>query len=207
MTRTSDAVRLHFLQALARRTNEREGAVRHLLEGKLDRASAAHHARVAQQADAAGNEPHRQSTPQPSPLAALTEALTQRIPKNAIGAVDTAVSADPNAEGRDPGLEARPELKSIRYFRATWSKLSVDKQLAQAIAHGPENAGPLNSHQLVLRSLAVMRDIAPDYLNRFMSYADTLLWLDHVDSRPVVKTTVEGEGAKKRKPAAPRARS
>jgi hypothetical protein len=31
---------------------------------------------------------------------------------------------------------------------------------------------------LVLRSLALMREIAPDYLNRFMSYADTLLCLD-----------------------------
>ena len=72
MTRTSDSVRLHFLQVLARRTNEREGAVRHLLEEKLDRASAAHHARVAQQAYAAENEPHRQNTPQPSPLAVLT---------------------------------------------------------------------------------------------------------------------------------------
>jgi hypothetical protein len=30
----------------------------------------------------------------------------------------------------------------------------------------------------VLRSLALMRDISPDYLNRFMSYADTLLRLD-----------------------------
>lgn len=199
MTRTSDAVRLHFLQALARRTQEREGAVKHLLEEKLDRATAAHHARVAQQADAVVTEPHRHSSPQPSPLAALTDALTQRIPKNARGAV--------GAERRDSDLGTRPELKSIRYFRETWSKLSVDKQLAQAIAQGPENAGPLNSHQLVLRSLAVMRDIAPNYLNRFMSYADTLLWLDQADSRPVVKNTVEGEGVKKRKPAAPRARS
>lgn len=207
MTRTSDAVRLHFLQALARRTHACEGAVRHLLEEKLDRASAAHHARAAQQADAASNEPHRQSAPQPSPLAALTEALTQRIPNNARGAVGAETSAEPNAEGRDSGMGARPELKSIRYFRDTWSKLSVDKQLAQAIAQGPENAGPLNSHQLVLRSLAVMRDIAPDYLNRFMSYADTLLWLDQADSRPVVKNTVEGEGVKKRKPASPRVRS
>jgi hypothetical protein len=31
---------------------------------------------------------------------------------------------------------------------------------------------------LVLRSLALMREISPDYLNRFMSYADTLLSLD-----------------------------
>jgi hypothetical protein len=31
---------------------------------------------------------------------------------------------------------------------------------------------------LVLRSLGLMRDISPDYLNRFMGYVDTLLCLD-----------------------------
>jgi hypothetical protein len=31
---------------------------------------------------------------------------------------------------------------------------------------------------LVLRSLGLMRDISPDYLNRFMGYVDTLLVLE-----------------------------
>jgi hypothetical protein len=31
---------------------------------------------------------------------------------------------------------------------------------------------------LVLRSLGLMRDLSPDYLNRFMGYVDTLLFLD-----------------------------
>ena len=34
---------------------------------------------------------------------------------------------------------------------------------------------------LVLRSLGWMRDISPDYLNRFMGYADTLLALEESD--------------------------
>ena len=50
--------------------------------------------------------------------------------------------------------------------------------MAQALGQAPANAGPINSHMLVLRSLALMRDISPDYLNRFLSYADTLLCLD-----------------------------
>lgn len=72
----------------------------------------------------------------------------------------------------------RPELKTIRNFRNTWSKLSVDKQVAQALEQAPRNAGPINSHMLVLRSLALMREVSPDYLNRFITYADTLLCLD-----------------------------
>jgi hypothetical protein len=31
---------------------------------------------------------------------------------------------------------------------------------------------------LVLRSVALMREISPDYLSRFMTYVDTLLVLD-----------------------------
>jgi len=92
---------------------------------------------------------------------------------------DVAVVADGAAV---PGVAPPAELKSLRYFRSTWSKLSVEQQLSQALAQVPENAGPLNPHLLVLRSLQGMRDISPDYLNRFMSYVDTLLWLDQANS-------------------------
>jgi hypothetical protein len=46
-----------------------------------------------------------------------------------------------------------------------------------------------------------MRDLSPDYLNRFMAYADALLWLDQANSAgtPAEKKTVPGEGDKKRK--------
>ena len=91
---------------------------------------------------------------------------------------DTAPAAPPV-----PSAEPAHELKSLRYFRRTWSALSVDRQLAQ----GPENAGPLNSHRLVLRSLQLMRDVAPNYLERFMSYADALLWLEQADGAPPPK--------------------
>jgi hypothetical protein len=63
-------------------------------------------------------------------------------------------------------------------FRQELGKISVQKQVTQAIAQAPQNAGPINSHSLVLRSLGLMRDLSPDYLNRFMGYVDTLLFLD-----------------------------
>ena len=74
-----------------------------------------------------------------------------------------------------------PELKSVAYFRNEWSKLSTEQQLTQTLAQAPENAGPMNSQHLVLRSLQVMRDLSPDYLQGFMSYIDTLIWLEHAD--------------------------
>lgn len=80
----------------------------------------------------------------------------------------------------------------MAYFRNTWSKLSAEQQLTQTLAQAPENAGPMNSQHLVLRSLQVMRDVAPDYLQGFMSYVDTLIWLEHADpTRPMARS--EGE--------------
>jgi hypothetical protein len=50
--------------------------------------------------------------------------------------------------------------------------------VARAAARAPDNAGPLNSHRLVLRSLALMQAASPHYLRRFLSQVDTLLWLE-----------------------------
>lgn len=72
-----------------------------------------------------------------------------------------------------------PQLKSVAWFHETWSRLSTEQQLTQTLAQAPENAGPMNSQHLVLRSLQSLRDIAPDYLQGFMSYVDTLIWLEH----------------------------
>ena len=61
---------------------------------------------------------------------------------------------------------------------------------------------------LVLRSLALMRELSPDYLNRFISYADTLVCLEQAEKARynAPKTPAEGEGGKKPKVRRPRAR-
>ncbi|MCG8313210.1 MAG: DUF2894 domain-containing protein [Pseudomonadales bacterium] len=78
------------------------------------------------------------------------------------------------------GTPAFSELKSLTLFRDSWVKLNTDKLVTQAIKEAPENAGPLNSHRLVIRSLSAIRDLSPAYMNRFVSYLDTLLWLESV---------------------------
>lgn len=98
-------------------------------------------------------------------------------------ATPVAAPAVATGTGEAPSGTVSParELKSLRYFRSTWSRLSAEQQLAQALAQAPENAGPLNSHLLVLRALQLMQEVSPDYLQRFMSYADTLLWLEQME--------------------------
>ncbi len=76
-----------------------------------------------------------------------------------------------------------PELRSAVCFRETWSRISAEEELAQAAERAPDNAGPLNSHMLVLRTLGLMRELSPDYLRRFMTHAQTLLWLDAANLR------------------------
>ena len=126
------------------------------------------------------------------PLAELLAHIRRHTPDGATGGPVHAGGAM---------VEPRGELKSMRYFRSTWSRLSVDRQLSRAFAQAPENAGPLNSHFLVLQSLRLMRDVSPEYLEQFMSYVDALLWLDQADSgrNPAQKSAARGEGGKKRK--------
>lgn len=127
-----------------------------------------------------------------SPLAGLLAHIRQHTPEGTTGGPARAAGGVGEAQG---------ELKSLRYFRSTWSRLSLDRQLALAFAQAPENAGPLNSHFLVLQSLRLLRDGSPEYLEQFLPYVDALLWLDQVDSgrNPAQKNPVRGERDKKRK--------
>jgi hypothetical protein len=181
--RPGDAVRQHYLETLARRAQAQPEPVRRILEGKLTRTMAERQARM-EATDASRNE----RIDQPSPLADLIRDIAQQTNED--------IASDSTRDGQDLS-----DLKSLRYFRASWTKLSTDHSVAQALATGPSNAGPLNSHALILRSLESMRDTAPAYLTRFMSYANALLWLEQANNAnaPPKKSTGRGEGNKKRK--------
>lgn len=190
-----DPVRLHYLQVLATRASAHQGKVKRILDGKLAHALAAFRERLAQaQRDAKDSVvPSKESEPRAS-LAELVRHMAQHAPDPAEGSFDG-----------HAGL--RPELKTTRYFRNTWSKLSVDKQVTQAIKQAPKNAGPINSHMLVLRSLALMREISPDYLNRFTSYVDALLCLDQCDKDKQATAKKSTDAASSKTPKTRRVRS
>ncbi|HYD76432.1 DUF2894 domain-containing protein [Ramlibacter sp.] len=78
-----------------------------------------------------------------------------------------------DADAPDPD-----ELASARRFREAWDRHRTMDQLQQAVARTPANAGPLNSHALVLRALERMGELSPDYLRRFMAQVETLQWLE-----------------------------
>jgi hypothetical protein len=70
------------------------------------------------------------------------------------------------------------ELFSALRFRKSWESGRTLDRLQQAVARTPANAGPLNSHALVLRSLALMGELSTDYLRRFLVQVETLQWLE-----------------------------
>ena len=182
-----DPVRLHYIEVLAKRAGAHQGSVRRILEAKLVQAIAAFNERFelarrdASEALASSvrQYPHAASELQRQFAAGDFKGLRRLIATLDASTQGACLGALVRQLGQHSPENA--ELKTLREFRNTWSKLSVDKQVAKALVQAPKNAGPINSHMLVLRSLALMRDISPDYLNRFMSYADALLSLDQCE--------------------------
>ncbi|HLO63853.1 MAG TPA: DUF2894 domain-containing protein, partial [Azonexus sp.] len=183
-----------YLDALARRAARQPEAIRRVLTARIAQEAGALATRHARPAAA---KTGKTKAPAPSPLAGLLAYIGEQ-------ALATP-AASPAPAGSRPlpprASQSRPhsarELKSVAYFRTTWSKLSTEQQLAQTLAQAPENAGPMNSQHLVLRALTAMRDHAPDYLQGFMSYVDTLVWLEHATPlRPPADRPAAGDGEK-----------
>lgn len=168
----------HFVTVLAQRAQTETGAVQARLTDRLALAIAALQAKLSTDAC---DTPAAQ--PAASPLAQLLQAM---------GAAPQAGEAlAPQAHERASGAPARarpsprPELKSVGRMRKTLSRLKVRQQVNQALAQPPQHAGPINSQMLVLRSLALMQEISPEYLHRFMAHVDALMTLEDAQRLPV----------------------
>lgn len=164
-----DPARFHALEALARRLPAQPPPVRQLLQDKL-RAGLADY---AQGLALAPPRAARARPAAPAPASALAQ-LTQRLREAAGQLQGTVLPGD---------TYARDELASVRRFRRTWSHSRSQEQVTQAVARKPANAGPLNSHLLVLQSLALMRELSPDYLRRFLLHVESLQWLEQAGEK------------------------
>ena len=202
-----DPVRFHYLEVLAQRMDTAPGDVRRILESKLKVALADYGERFRQAQQAASDELTSLSAQHPGlarelqrlfvagdfggmrrlgaqsafkkpcvPLAQLNQHL-QKVKQEGIdhhleSGLGSSLLSD---------LAASSEMASVRRFRESWSRIAAEDQVEQSVGRGPANAGPMNSHMLVLRSLALMRKLSPDYLQRFLSHVETLLWLDQAN--------------------------
>ncbi|MFM0313398.1 DUF2894 domain-containing protein [Paraburkholderia nemoris] len=169
-----DPIRFHFIEALDRRAAGHSGEARRLLDERLAKLIEAYAIDLERAASKAGDTDAKASSGDPArgTLAGLIDYIASHAPVDGDGL--TAGSATPRPS-------SYPELEALDYFRETWSKVRSEKQLRQSLKKAPGNAGPLNSSSLVHRSLSLMRELSPGYLQQFLSYVDALSWMEQMN--------------------------
>lgn len=176
-----DPVRFHLTESLLRRSRAYAGPARRVLDAKVAILLQA----LSDQVSRAESTPvEALTTAEFAPLgcgalAGLVGHIAQQKPR-ALSALE-ATALKGVAAGRDSPVDP----KTLQFFRRTWSRLSSDQRLAQSRSSLPDNAGPLNSHHLVHRSLNVMRELSPEYFDLFISHVDALLWLERANEQAV----------------------
>jgi hypothetical protein len=156
-----DPARFRFLEALSRRLPGQTEPVRRLLEDKLQVGLADYARRFAE--DKLAVMPDKRAVLCPltesegSPLAQLNQFIR--------------------------GVHEPDELASVRRFRQAWSSNHIHDKVEQAASRKPPNAGPLNSHLLVLHSLSMLGELSGDYLRRFLVQVESLQWLDQASEK------------------------
>lgn len=173
-----DAVGWHYIEVLAQRTRQQTGPAQALLHDKLQLVLQAFETRMLASQASAASAPKTAATV--SPLGVLLKEMTP--------------TQVPHASPATGIFSTHRESPRVGQFRKQLRQISVQKRVSKAIAQAPHNAGPINSHMLVLRALGLMRDISPDYLNRFMAHVDTLMCLEdaqrmHLQSRKTASTS------------------
>lgn len=196
-----DPVRLAYIEALSRRAAAQPAAIRQPLQARLAVLIDELTARIATCPGSTSTNAPETITPHLADLLAHIGQHNHDLPDTSQPLTSVATvnrKHRPKSNKAPSGATAPgPELKAISMFRDAWSKLSTEQQLTQTLAQAPENAGPMNSQHLVLRSLQLMRDVAPDYLQGFMSHIDTLIWLEQADPARTLGRSSPGNSEKK----------
>lgn len=170
-------IRFHRLDALERRAASHDGEVRRLLDARLAELIAAYAADLESAA--------------PSLAARADDAATDAPASDAMSGLigyiaEQAALRDEMTTDEITPRAAFPELAALDDFRQLWSAVRVENQTRVSLEQVPTDAGPLNSGALVHRSLTLMRELSPGYLQHFMAYVDALTWLERMSDDGVL---------------------
>lgn len=208
--------RWRTLQALARRLEGQPEGVRKVMQERLARGLEAHAQALAQArldaqplADQIAQDHPLQARAARSLLAAGDLAGLRRLALRAVASqpaqartplhqLNESLRAHRGETATRDGQAAAPaarELASARRFREAWARERAKAQVDQAVLRRPAQAGPLNSHSLVLESLALMRELSPDYLRHFMAQVEGLQWLQAAQQAYPAGTRKARDGA------------
>jgi hypothetical protein len=181
-----DPVRFKSLEALSARLPGQPEPVRRLLQDKLQAALVDYAERFAKAQQAVGVRPAAAKAAPGAACAPLAQL-------NAYIREASAAAREAPAPGE---TQERDELASVRRFRRAWSSVRTRDQVEQAASRKPANAGPLNSHVLVLDSLALMQELSPAYLRRFLLHVESLQWLARAGEKVPQKPAKQAGSAK-----------
>ncbi len=121
---------------------------------------------------------HARPGSEANPAEPRLDDLLQRLEKEALASADAHATAAAPLSAKSV---RKSQLRSLATYRNTMQTLHSNRVVARAIQVRPETPGPLNAQMLATRSLTALRKLSPEYLSRFVSYIDTLLWLQCAD--------------------------
>jgi hypothetical protein len=153
-----DPVGVAWVQALARRSTQQTGPLRQVLEERLASAVAACSARMA--------------------AAEPVQIRASRVPDASAKPARTALGELLDRLAAHAGDATATEPRALRQAREAWVRLDVEHQVAQSLRKAAAQAGPLNSHHLLLRVLQKLQQTSPAYLGAFVAQVEALLWLE-----------------------------
>ncbi len=163
-------VRALIAEAMARRAAQRNDGVRRVLDAKLSALRG--DGKVATPSAPSG------ALPLHTALGGLLDHIAEQV----------AVRDSEQLAAGDPPRPAFPELGMLEDARRRWSRIRAESQLRESLETAPTDAGPLNSGRLVHRSITLMREQSPGYLQSFLSYLDALAWLEQMSDGGVLAT-------------------
>jgi hypothetical protein len=173
-----DPIRFHFIEALQRRAAAHEGEARRVLDNRLGELiqTYADDLERATSGFEKADDPASLRLHTSGALGELIDRMTRRAASR---------GSDIEAGDEAPQPSAFPELAALDEFGKIWSQLRAESQLRQSLEQAPPNAGPLNSSALVHRSIALMRELSPGYLQQFLAYVDALSWMEQMNGSAV----------------------
>jgi hypothetical protein len=165
-----DPVRFQMMDALERRAANHQGEARRLLDSKLSTLIDTY-ADDLEKAASAGSAGSAQAADRSALVELLDHIALSAATRNQVLAANNVT----------PPSSSYPTLETLAEFKKIWSAVRAGSQLRQSLEQVPENAGPLNSGALVHRSIGLMRDLSPGYLQQFLSYIDALSWVEQIN--------------------------
>lgn len=183
-----DPVRYHHAEQLANKARVAREPVQAIIFDKVQRVLDTYQSDLKAVEENACRLPRR-STTKPL-LYELNNTLNTRhrrtTNKNAADTITEQLLEKEDSTLADAGFHStnqqQPnELQAYTEYRKSRKQFETDKLVDAIVSNQSEELGPLNPEKLLIRSLESMRELSPHYLNRFVSYIDTLMRLEQAE--------------------------